>query len=319
MSTDIQAPTPPSDVAPPVPHSAAVTHVAPPLTPAQAAAYFSVPSPKTGNKSVYVLFKALLTKQAKGNRELAPTAAAAKEAFNKVKSIPTTDTYLQDKENPNHALILLKHEAQQEYEVQQAAAIAAMKEWCQEFDVAAVVHLRGLVHGECSLVAMTFGGILKMAESKLKLLQALNEVHGLVCHLRNGTEEQLQSHANEQLALKRELALLRPLQDFQQAQAEKNASIAEGLKDEICAHMKKQMKYDGKLKFGYQTETYRRGGVTPEMFEYAFGTTYKSTTISGSDVGYKSLRYGAYLQYKEIAVKLQGTDLVATGKYTMSK
>jgi hypothetical protein len=102
--------------------------------------------------------------------------------------------------------------------------------------------------------------------------------------------------------LKRKLAHLRPLQVAQQAQANKNASIAEGLKAEICSHMKKQMKYDAKLKFGYQTESYRRGGVTPEMFQQAFGTTGKTATIAGSSVGFKSLRYGASLEYKEIAV-----------------
>jgi hypothetical protein len=107
----------------------------------------------------------------------------------------------------------LKHEAQQEYDVLQAAGMAAAKDWCQKFDQAAVVYLQCLVHGDsCSLeqltdacskaslaaigwptqtVPMSFGAILKMAEDKLKMLQALNEVQGLVSHLRNGTDEQL--------------------------------------------------------------------------------------------------------------------------------
>ena len=312
------------------------------MSAAEAAKIFAVSEPKSSNKSTYVRFKTLFIKQSKAKGEVTPTTNDVKDEWNKIKHIPailTESEVDKGKENPHHSLLLLKQQAEQEHTAEAKAADLAKVEWCTKFNAAATFYLHNLIVSQATVeeleaachkasratigwpksVPMSFFPALQAAQLRMKTLREAQQQAALCLKLRNATDEELLAHAGEYLDMKEQISKLGHLQAKQQETATKNEAVAANLENEICKYLKQQMHYDAKLKYGCRTVTYRRGGVTLEMFQKAFSTTGKTTTLSGGDVGYKSLRYGAYLEYTSIAVKLQGTDLVVNAKYTMSK
>lgn len=316
------------------------------MTAEEAARLFAVPEPKIPHKSIYVRFKALLQKDCKSKGIDVPDTKEVKEAWSQVKNYPpgfSIPAGGEDKENDANAnkkvkLVQFKLQAEQEDARDRVSATAAKIKWCEKFTDAAAVHLHETAmrcrdidefkrvvdkamtasRGWPSSVPRKFGDALEMAQKRLVYLQDSEQKKFLFNFLVGASNEQIYAHVHEHVELLKMRSRSCHLLQTHDQMASQNREIARRLKGEIIRYFKQQMHEDAKLKRGYQTETYRRGGVTRDMFQQAFGTTSKSITLDPSQVGYKPLRYGAYLAYTSITVRLEGSDLVACGRYAMT-
>ena len=171
--------------------------------------------------------------------------------------------------------------------------------------------------------------LLGEADDQLVQFKTLKDERALVAKLQNASEEELKQHAKEHIRLLAQDAQFVQLQrkkaidDERQRQIEeRELEKADGIEDEVCRALKKQMKY-GNLssKHSSSRNSYVKGGVSEKVFAKAFNVKVgtKQATFEGHKVGYTFLRYGASLQCNEVKVKLVGDELVATTSFYMDK
>lgn len=163
--------------------------------------------------------------------------------------------------------------------------------------------------------------LLNEANDQLVQFKALKDERALVAKLQNASEEELKQHAKEHIRLLAQDAQFVHLQrkkaidDERQRQIEeRELAKADGIEDEVCRALKKQMKY-GSLSNKYSSSriSYTKGGVSEKVFAKAFNVKVgtKQTTFEG--------QYGACLQCSDVKVKLVGDELVATTSFYMNK
>jgi len=314
----------------------------PSLSKQDASRRFAVPMPKKP-KTVYTRFKLILQKAMKAQGKTASTENV-KDAWNIVKNRHYSDDFLE--ENQNHAnatAIQAKLQAEKEERDETKDYQKSKKQWCESFNEAAKAHLTWLTmeatNNDIALLEKAISKVesikdwvasvprdyldaLAKAKEEVKSLKRSGQQKELVTKLRNASDEELNQHAQEYLIMLENAKELEGLQKEKQAMKEENHSVAMGLESEIAKNLSKQMVYTGsRLKNSGKAISYRRSGVTPATFAEAFdvkeGT--KKATLDGDICGYKSLRYGAVLECSTISVKLNGSDLVASAKYFMSR
>jgi len=208
-----------------------------------------------------------------------------KEGWNNVKNIHTDLALLNDeeqrsKENPNHALVIMKHQAEQDDPTETQAYEVELKSWCERFNDVATAHLEYLTLDATAETRVTlekavqtveraaaawtqqqdvplhFGNALASAKAELQTLHAAHCQQELFRKLRHATDEELQAHCQEFLAVQATVQELGHLKSQNDAERTQNCAIAGKLESEIIAYFKKQMRYDAKLK--YCTTTVRR-------------------------------------------------------------
>ena len=125
-----------------------------------------------------------------------------------------------------------------------------------------------------------------------------------------------------QVAVLNKIKLKKQEEDKRKEEAEeRELGNADMIKYEITSALMKQIKYDASTKHSSVKISYTKGGVSPKVFAKAFNVAVgsKKATIPGSEVGTKSLRYGAYLKSTDVSVKLIDNALVAQASYYMPK
>lgn len=146
--------------------------------------------------------------------------------------------------------------------------------------------------------------------------------------LKNATDDELLKHVKEhrqmisQVAVLNKIKLKKQEEDKRKEEAEeRELGNADMIKYEITSALMKQIKYDASTKHSSVKISYTKGGVSPKVFAKAFNVAVgsKKATIPGSEVGTKSLRYGAYLKSTDVSVKLIDNALVAQASYYMAK
>ncbi|CAB9500577.1 expressed unknown protein [Seminavis robusta] len=324
-----------------------VVSMAPPPHSAAEKAFLG-PIPKTTNKSVYIRFKTFFVQDAKTKGRNPSNANVIRSEWDKVKHRVNLNTEhcIEDKENPNQQLCIWLHQAKQDMKADKEANENALLEWSKAFNQAAPSYLQSLVDKPRNVYqADDLSGAIKKAQSAIKVwpeaagevlfssqLEAANRLLKDLCLVRDASQlctnlcrlspQGMMAHAREFVQLKQEVAELQHLKAEKDETDEEYRALADKLKPEICRHLKKEMRYEPSLKEGWKTITYRRGGVTPEIFQQAFDlpdAKTKVATIPNSEIDSKALRFGAHLEYHSIVAKLQGTDLSVIGKYIMTR
>lgn len=310
---------------------------------------------KPKKQSIYVRFKAILLQNARGGGHtdiVKKIASVAKEEWNKVKNVASTNNGENtcNVQNPNHHLVVIKAQAERNAFEEEEKYVHGLKSWSEQFSPVAASHLMWLtIEASSSQVqslqkavrdVKTIGddwpvdvvnahaSALQKAEEELKSFQAAAADRDLVNQLRGASDGVLMQHAKrhhmaldqvqELHEVKAQLAkLLKEKGKLDENKSEQDSRLVNSLMGEISSGLKKRMVYQSGLKYGGKSISFKRTGVSLEVFSQVFEVA-AGTKEARMDGPMKSIRYG-YMECLDVKVKVTGTGvLTASTKYRIA-
>uniref|UniRef100_A0A7S2LED2 Uncharacterized protein n=1 Tax=Leptocylindrus danicus TaxID=163516 RepID=A0A7S2LED2_9STRA len=282
-------------------------------------------------------------------------ATVAKEEWNKVKNINVTNAENANLSGNYQHLVDAKAQAERNAVAEEQTYTSEFKSWAERFSPVAVSHLtwqtmeaspNNAVNLKQAVNTVQYmdkdhadvwpnskdyavvANALQKAEEELKSFEADAADRDLVHKLRGASDDVLMQHAKEhRTALEQVQELHRvkaQLEKFlkekgkmDQEKSKQDSRLVYSLMGEISSGLRKQMVYQSGLKYKGKAISFKRTGVSLDVFAQVFGVPAgtKEALIDGPT---KSIRYG-YLECLGVKVKVTGTGvLTASTKYKIA-